>query len=448
MASLIPDIGSISANTSGAMQNYINAVNNTNEALQKPGSLINTFIKDIEEQKRLKQEMDLKIASNHRAEAELGLKQRAEERDISKIAEDRARLLATNNALAVMENPDVATKLNATASQATTQNALNMYNQANADGVVTPQEQALLDSTYKQDLTRDVLTSGSADQKALFDARQSALKTKMQEAENKAQAQFRLQSLQNQAENNRLDAANRAASLKIQQDTLNATNEMKNADNLYKQNERLIKEQEKLNVETLHKAFGGNPQLPYEEKVKYVAKMNESQWINPSTGKVEARPKTEAEIQTAKNKTLEDYNSILESKGFSALADQGDSTGQTVATLQLLNVHPDIVKRGIALQNAENANDMFYDPLTANSFKNDLMRDPRDNSKTISLSDLIVEAQRNPGIFKQVVEPGKGYLEVVEDTMGKPDVLPKLNYPIVMKDGKEYYQTPIGLQPK
>lgn len=206
MASLIPDIGSISINTTGAMQNYMNAVNNTNEALQKPGSFINAFIKDNEEQKRLKQEMDLRIASNQRAEAELGLKQRAEERDIAKIAEERAKTLATNNALAVMENPNVVTSLNTSASDATSQNALSMYNNANADGVVTPQEQALLDSTYQKDLTRDVLTSGSADQKSLFDARQAVQKLKMQEAENQANADYRAKALAQQAQSSNLQA--------------------------------------------------------------------------------------------------------------------------------------------------------------------------------------------------------------------------------------------------
>ena len=172
-------------------------------ALQRAGALFEKSLNSI----RDKEIEDFKLAQEQeKYKNALGFQQRAEERDIAKIAEERAKTLATNNALAVMENPNVVTSLNTSASDATSQNALNMYNQANADGVVTPQEQALLDSTYQKDLTRDVLTSGSADQKSLFDARQAIQKLNMQEAEYKANADYRAKALAQQAQSFNLQA--------------------------------------------------------------------------------------------------------------------------------------------------------------------------------------------------------------------------------------------------
>ena len=170
-------------------------------ALQRAGALFEKSLNSI----RDKEIEDFKLAQEQeKYKNALGFQQRAEERDIAKIAEERAKTLATNNALAVMENPNVVTSLNTSASDATSQNALNMYNQANADGVVTPQEQALLDSTYQKDLTRDVLTSGSADQKSLFDARQAVQRLNMQEAEYKANADYRAKALAQQAQSSNL----------------------------------------------------------------------------------------------------------------------------------------------------------------------------------------------------------------------------------------------------
>lgn len=170
-------------------------------ALQRAGALFEKSLNSI----RDKEIEDFKLAQEQeKYKNALGFQQRAEERDIAKIAEERAKTLATNNALAVMENPNVVTSLNTSASDATSQNVLNMYNQANADGVVTPQEQALIDSTYQKDLTRDVLTSGSADQKSLFDARQAIQKLNMQEAENKATADYRAKVLAQQAQSSNL----------------------------------------------------------------------------------------------------------------------------------------------------------------------------------------------------------------------------------------------------
>ena len=170
-------------------------------ALQRAGALFEKSLNSI----RDKEIEDFKLAQEQeKYKNALGFQQRAEERDIAKIAEERAKTLATNNALAVMENPNVVTSLNTSASDATSQNALNMYNQANADGVVTPQEQALLDSTYQKDLTRDVLNSGSADQKSLFDARQAVQRLNMQEAEYKANADYRAKALAQQAQSSNL----------------------------------------------------------------------------------------------------------------------------------------------------------------------------------------------------------------------------------------------------
>lgn len=80
------------------------------------------------------------------------------------------KTLATNNALAILMDPNKATSLHTSASELTTQNQINMYNKANSDGVVTPQEQALIDSKYKEDLTRDISSNKSVDQSVIFNA--------------------------------------------------------------------------------------------------------------------------------------------------------------------------------------------------------------------------------------------------------------------------------------
>ena len=192
MASLIPDVGNVRPDTAGAGRLYQAAMEGFQRSLNAPMERI--------------ERLQAKQLEEDRYNTELGFKTRAEERDIAKIAEERAKTLATNNALAVMENPNVVTSLNTSASDATTQNQINMYNQANSDGIVTPQEQALLDSTYQKDLTRDVLTSGSADQKSLFDARQAVARLNMQEAENKANADYRAKALAQQAQSSNLQA--------------------------------------------------------------------------------------------------------------------------------------------------------------------------------------------------------------------------------------------------
>ena len=78
--------------------------------------------------------------------------------------------LATNNALAVLMDPNKATSLHTPASELTTQNQIDMYNKANSDGIVTPQEQALMDTKYKTDLINDIKSNKYVDQKTLYSA--------------------------------------------------------------------------------------------------------------------------------------------------------------------------------------------------------------------------------------------------------------------------------------
>lgn len=379
------------------------------EVLNQAGSIFQKAMDNV----RTRELEDYKIAQEQeRYKNTLGFQQRAEERDIAKIAEERAKTLATNNALAVMENPNVVTSLNTSASDATSQNALAMYNQANADGVVTPQEQALLDSTYQKDLTRDVLTSGSADQKALFDARQNIKRLGMQEAENKAQAEYRMQSLQNQAENNRLDAANRAASLKIQQDTLNETRAIKNADNLYKQNERLLKEQEKLNVLNLAKSYGINLQLPYEDISKQVAEKAKTHIITPE-GKVELIPKTQADFDKQKEKFTEGYTKLMSSPLVTGLADAqwgNDNTASDITKAGLkAGVDPAIIEQAFTAKALKNKEDYISRGVDYSDLNKDYWVLDTSTNKHIGLGDYLERVNKLGDKFQNVVQPGKGY---------------------------------------
>ena len=86
------------------------------------------------------------------------------------------KTLATNNALSILMDPDRVTSLNTSASDATSQNQIKMYNEANSDGKVTPQEQALIDAKYKADLSKDVFSNQYTDQNVLYSAKMDKAK--------------------------------------------------------------------------------------------------------------------------------------------------------------------------------------------------------------------------------------------------------------------------------
>lgn len=96
--SLIPDVGNISANTTGAMQNYLSAVKDYGSSMEKPADTLNTYIKNMLDQKRIEEDMALKRSAESRAQTELGMQQA--ERD--RINNER---IATNNALQATINP-------------------------------------------------------------------------------------------------------------------------------------------------------------------------------------------------------------------------------------------------------------------------------------------------------------------------------------------------------
>jgi len=99
MASLIPDTGTINTSTTGAMQNYLATVRNTNEAIEKPADILNTHIKNMLDQRRIEEDMALKRNADVRAQTELGMQQA--ERD--RINKER---IATNEALQAVVNPN------------------------------------------------------------------------------------------------------------------------------------------------------------------------------------------------------------------------------------------------------------------------------------------------------------------------------------------------------
>ena len=185
MASLIPDVGNVRPDTAGAGRLYQAAMEGFQRSLNAPMERIEKLqAKQLEEDKY---------------NTELGFKTRAEERLINKEKEDQERLLATNNALALLRDPSKATSLHTLASELTTQNQIDMYNKANSDGVVTPQEQALIDAKYKEDVTRDVFTNPFVDQNTVYTAERD--KAKME-----ADANYRLETLAYQQK--QLDATN------------------------------------------------------------------------------------------------------------------------------------------------------------------------------------------------------------------------------------------------
>lgn len=167
MASLMPDVGNVRPDTVGAGRLYQAAMEGFQRSLNAPMERIDRLqAKQLEED---------------RYNTELGFKTRAEERVINKEKEDKEKELATNNALALLLDPNKVTSLNTAAGDATTQNQINMYNQANNDGIVTPQEQALIDARYKEDLSKDVFSNPFADQTSIINSKKSILDTKLKD---------------------------------------------------------------------------------------------------------------------------------------------------------------------------------------------------------------------------------------------------------------------------
>lgn len=167
MASLMPDVGNVRPDTVGAGRLYQAAMEGFQRSLNAPMERIDRLqAKQLEED---------------RYNTELGFKTRAEERVINKEKEDKEKELATNNALALLLDPNKVTSLNTAAGDATTQNQIIMYNQANSDGIVTPQEQALIDARYKEDLSKDVFSNPFADQTSIINSKKSILDTKLKD---------------------------------------------------------------------------------------------------------------------------------------------------------------------------------------------------------------------------------------------------------------------------
>ena len=149
MASLIPDTGSLSTNTTGAMQNYLSTVRSTNDALEKPTDILNTHIKNMLDQRRIEEDMALKRSADARAQTELGMQQA--ERD--RINKERT---ATNEAIQAVVNPNQygAGKM-ATEQKAIQQSLANL----------NPEERAVAEQQIKYEYWRCVPSANWSDYK-------------------------------------------------------------------------------------------------------------------------------------------------------------------------------------------------------------------------------------------------------------------------------------------
>ena len=375
-------------------------------ALQRAGALFEKSLNSI----RDKEVEDFKLAQEQeKYKNALGFQQRAEERDIAKIAEERAKTLATNNALAVMENPNVVTSLNTSASDATSQNALNRYNQANADGVVTPQEQALLDSTYQKDLTRDVLTSGSADQKSLFDARQAVQKLNMQEAENKANADYRAKALAQQAQSSNLqtkiyndqrkaieDQNNVAAlilnSMKpIEKDVVN-TKYTTIQDQINKANTN-ISEFEKTNPNLANTSLTPDVVNQFIQERNDILKPNTSVQLTDELGvgmeDTTAKASVNAKLLEAVGGNKELYNNLLQSNNAEKVLQYVKDKGDLPKLNQNILTTPEKVKQVSPASLEDIRQAILNDPKTNASMKLNILNNLTDDSSGTGLGGLI-----------------------------------------------------------
>ena len=363
---------------------------------------------------------ELKAQELERYNTKLGFEQRKEQRDIDKIQEDKDRILATNNALALLRDPSKATSLHTPASELTTQNQIDMYNKANSDGVVTPQEQALIDAKFKEDLTRDVYSNPFADQSVIFNAQDKQKKLELDQQQLEADINYKNNSLAEQVRS-------RNAQEKRYSEQKAFENEIKKQNFEAKQRELT---QAELNKNTLINqtiAGGGDPTAMTPDQMKEFVKEKSNSNIFISQPKSSIDPNTGEQIITnslvmvPKGVSESDIKKSVEemTKGYSSLKDSlasnkdllSSKTVKTLRAAEMAGVDPAVMKSLIASTSMENANNSVFDAefdYDADAVKNTIVKD-NITGKQVPL-DILLKTIADSGVMNQYTQKGyKGF---------------------------------------
>lgn len=330
------------------------------------------------------------------------------------------KTLATNNALAILMDPSKATSLHTPASELTTQNQINMYNQANSDGVVTPQEQALIDARYKEDLSKDISSNKSVDQSVMFNAQKQKEDIALKQQQLEADIDFKNKSLVEQVRA-------RNAQEKRYNEQRVFENDIKKQNFEARQRELSQLEQNKNLLIQQTIAGGGDPRAMTMDQMKdFVTEKGKTNTfisqpkasIDPNTGKeiltnsLAMVPKgiTESDIKKNVEEMTKGYSSLKEN-----LASNEDllssKTDKTLRAAEMAGVDPAVMKSLISSTSIENANNLMFDAqfdYDSKAVKNTIVKD-NITGKQVPL-DILLKTISESNVMNQYTEKGyKGF---------------------------------------
>lgn len=348
----------------------------------------------------------LKAQEQERYNTELGFKTRTEERLINKEKEDKERVLATNNALAALLDPDKVTSLNTVASDTTTQNQINMYNQANSDGIVTPQEQALIDARYKEDLSRDVLSNQFADQPTLFNAKKSQDALALQREQFAVDVDYKNRSLAEQAKTRKAQEQryNEQRLFENEIKRLNFEEKQRNIMDKERNKNLLLEQAIALNLDpnakSLEQLQSDITEQSKNMDFKRVNVKDEESGETRSILTAVPKPKSLGAIKQEVEEMTKEYTKLRSNVAKNDSGILSSSTNKTLDAAEKAGIPPEIMESILAEVSVVNANNSLWDEeydFNSDAFSKITYKDPITKQqipldvylKTIAESDVI-----------------------------------------------------------
>ena len=412
MASLIPDVGNVRPDTAGAGRLYQAAMEAFQRSLNAPMERIDRLqAKQLEED---------------RYNTELGFKTRAEERLINKEKEDKEKELATNNALALLLDPNKVTSLNTAAGDTTTQNQINMYNQANSDGIVTPQEQALIDARYKEDLSKDVFSNPFVDQSRIFNARNTQNTFELNKEKHLADIEHNKQTLAAQRQR-----YNEQRAYENDMKKLNYEEKYRNILDRESDKNLLIEQAIALKLDPRAKSID---QLKSDiTEASKTMDFKRVQLSDPNTGEIittlQAVPKTKSDA--AIRQDVEDmtnaYTKLKNNVAGNSSGILSGKTNKTIDAAEKAGINPNVIESILANVNIVNQSNLIDDEefdYTSSEFGKVTYKDPV-TQKQVPL-DVYLKAVAESDVINRYTEKGlKGFGSIVNMSQEDKDKFAK-----------------------
>ena len=348
----------------------------------------------------------LKAQEQERYNTALGFKTRTEERLINKEKEDKEKELATNNALALLLDPNKVTSLNTAAGDTTTQNQINMYNQANSDGIVTPQEQALIDARYKVDLSRDVLSNQYADQPTLFNAKKSQDALALQREQFAADVDYKNRSLAEQAKTRKAQEQryNEQRLFENEIKRLNFEEKQRNIMDKERNKNLLLEQAIALNLDpnakSLEQLQSDITEQSKNMDFKRVNVKDEESGETRSILTAVPKPKSLGAIKQEVEEMTKEYTKLRSNVAKNDSGILSSSTNKTLDAAEKAGIPPEIMESILAEVSVVNANNLLWDEeydFNSDAFSKITYKDPITKQqipldvylKTIAESDVI-----------------------------------------------------------